>query len=149
MKDSAMLQIKTHAMGTAIFLFLLAAFSAHSEDSTSNQVGRYSTVIAKPTNEQANILLTMATIDFPPEVKTVSQAIQYVLRPYGYRVSAAETADLRRKILLSLPLPKIHRSIGPMTIKATLETLAGPAWLLVEDPLRRLVSYEICTRGRK
>ena len=46
--------------------------------------------------------------------------------------------------LMVLPLPAVHRSIGPMSLKRALETLAGPAFLLIEDPVHRLVAFERC-----
>ena len=121
---------------------------AYAEDDQASQVGRYSITDAKPTTEQANILHTRVTVTFPPSVTDVSEAIDYLLRPYGYLVSSPKGADPRRAILLSLPLPKVHRELGPLTLKDALETLAGPSWLLVEDPIRRLVSFELCRRQK-
>jgi type IV pili sensor histidine kinase/response regulator len=54
-----------------------------------------------------------------------------------------------RSDLLGFPLPEAHRSLGPMSLQHALETLAGPAFRLVEDPLHRLVSFERCGSLRR
>ena len=43
-----------------------------------------------------------------------------------------------------LPLPDAHRRLGPMPLRLALQTLAGPAWRLLEDPVYRLVAFERC-----
>jgi type IV pili sensor histidine kinase/response regulator len=46
--------------------------------------------------------------------------------------------------LFALPLPDAHRSLGPMPLQTALETLTGPAFRLVEDPVHRLLTFERC-----
>jgi conjugative transfer region protein (TIGR03748 family) len=86
----------------------------------------------------------MVTVKFPSRVKTVGAAIQHLLRGSGYQLAAASAADPARFDLLKFPLPTAHRSLGPMPLHEALETLGGPAFRLVEDPLHRLVSFEQC-----
>ena len=109
------------------------------------QVGRYSTLPAMPTVAQADLLATTITVSFPARIVTVGEAVQYLLQRSGYRlaaghVMASETADL-----LTLPLPAVHRHLGPITLKQAMETLVGPAFRLIHDPVHRLVSFELCT----
>jgi conjugative transfer region protein (TIGR03748 family) len=108
------------------------------------QVGRYASLIAAPTEAQSNLLSKMVKVQFPSRVKTVGAAIQHLLRGSGYRLAGVSAADPARFDLLNFPLPTAHRSLGPMTIQDALETLGGPAFRLVEDPLHRLVSFESC-----
>ena len=108
------------------------------------QVGRYASLIAAPTEAQANLLSTLVTVKFPPRVSTAGGAVEHLLRGSGYRLAPHTTADPARTDLLGFPLPKAHRSLGPMPLRDALETLAGPAFRLVEDPLHRLVSFERC-----
>lgn len=108
------------------------------------QVGRYATVRAVPTSAQVNLLSAMVSVQFPASVVTVGQAVDYLLQPSGYRLAFEAAADSSREILLELPLPEPHRALGPMPLQAALETLAGPAFRLVEDPVHRLVSFERC-----
>ena len=70
-----------------------------------------------------------------------------LLADQGYRLGSTDSGIQKEQLrdLFSLPLPKVHRQLGPMTLKDALETLAGPAWLLVEDPAKRIVSFERCS----
>lgn len=113
------------------------------------QVGRYASLIAAPTQAQTNLLSKMVTVKFPSRVKTVGGAIQHLLRGSGYRLAGTSAADPARFDLLNFPLPKAHRSLGPMALRDALETLGGPAFRLVEDPLHRLVSFERCSSRRR
>ena len=108
------------------------------------QVGRYTTVPAVPTLAQVNLLSAQITVRFPDSVVTVGQAVDYLLQPSGYRLAPVATADPSRASLLGLPLPGPHRALGPVPLQTALETLAGPAFRLVEDPVHRLVSFELC-----
>jgi conjugative transfer region protein (TIGR03748 family) len=108
------------------------------------QVGRYASLVAALTGAQTNLLSTMVTVKFPSRVKSVGAAIRHLLRGSGYQLAAVSAADPGRFDLLSFPLPAAHRSLGPMPLHEALETLGGPAFRLVEDPLHRLVSFERC-----
>ena len=112
------------------------------------QVGRYASLIAAPTQAQTNLLSKMVTVKFPSRVKTVGAAIQQLMRGSGYRLAGASAADPARFDLLNFPLPTAHRSLGPMSLHEALETLGGPAFRLVEDPLHRLISFERCDSRR-
>ncbi len=119
--------------------------AAHAEEV---QVGRYATVRAVPTLAQINLLAAPVTVQFPDSVDTVGKAVEHLLRPSGYRLAADAVADPARAVLLGLPLPAVHRTLGPMPLQSALETLAGPAYRLVEAPVHRLVSFERCPRSR-
>ena len=108
------------------------------------QVGRYSLVSAEPTVAQTDLLATTVTVHFPAQIQTVGESVGYLLRRSGCRL--AETAALAReaKDLLALPLPAAHRQLGPMPLRRALETLAGPTFHLVEDPVHRLIAFEPC-----
>lgn len=114
----------------------------HAEDEV--QVGRYSSVRSLPTEEQKDVFQTITTIEFPSEIKTVGDAIRHSLKNQGFRLAAPKSVDKKMKILLELPLPNVHRELGPMPLKSVLETLAGPVWRLVHDPVHRLVGFELC-----
>ena len=127
---------------TTLALTLLITVSAVSAEEV--QVGRYATVLAAPTLEQVNLLSAIVRVHFPPSVVSVGQAVEHLLRASGYRLASTAAADPSRRTLLNLPLPEPHRVLGPMPLQTTLETLAGPAYRLVEDPVHRLVSFERC-----
>ena len=126
----------------ALALAMLITVSGASAEEV--QIGRYATVRAVPTLAQANLLSAMVRVQFPGSVITVGQAVDHLLQTSGYRLASEAAADPSRAILLDLPLPEPHRVLGPMPLKAALETLAGSAFHLVEDPVHRLVSFERC-----
>ena len=94
------------------------------------------------------LLSAIVRVEFPGSVTRVGQAVEHLLQPSGYRLSPQQAAESTRQSLLNLPLPEPHRMLGPMPLKTALETLAGPAFRLVEDPVHRLVSFERCAPAR-
>ncbi|MCU7943539.1 MAG: hypothetical protein KZQ87_12755 [Candidatus Thiodiazotropha sp. (ex Cardiolucina cf. quadrata)] len=112
------------------------------------QVGRYSLLVATPTQAQAELLATTVIIQYPARIQTVGEAVRYLLQRSGYRMVSTELIGADAQVLFALPLPVVHRSLGPMTLRAALETLAGPLFQLVQDPFHRLISFERCIRDR-
>ena len=112
------------------------------------QVGRYSVIAAVPTEAQADLLATTLTIRFPERIQTLGESVQYLLQRSGYRLAKVESTGPSTATLFALPLPAVHRSLGPMTLRDTLKTLAGPAFNLVQDPVHRLVTFERCSTDR-
>ena len=108
------------------------------------QVGRYSLFAATPTEAQTNLLEATITVQFPDRILTVGEAVQHLLQQSGYRLADPEATRPESTYLFALALPAVQRSLGPMTLKRALETLAGPAFRLVEDPVHRLVAFEPC-----
>ena len=72
----------------------------------------------------------------------------YLLARSGYRLASPEASDPAMATLLSLPVPEVHRELGPVTLEQGLQTLAGPAYCLVVDHVHRLVSFELLPRYR-
>ena len=108
------------------------------------QVGRYSLLVATPTEAQAELLATTINVRFPARIQTVGEAVRYLLQRSGYRLATAESIGPDTVALFALPLPAVHRSLGPMTLRDALETLAGPAFHLIQDPMHRLITFERC-----
>ncbi len=112
------------------------------------QVGRYSLFAATPTEAQVELLATTTTVRFPERIRTVGEAVRYLLQRSGYRLPTVESIGPDTVALFGLPLPAVHRSLGPMTLRDTLATLAGPAFYLVQDPVHRLITFERCAADR-
>ena len=129
-------------------LVLLSTVASPCAMAVEVQVGRYATVATVPTEAQARLLSAIVHVEFPGSVTRVGQAINHLLQPSGYRLSPQHAAEPTRQSLLNLPLPEPHRTLGPMPLKTALETLAGPVFRLVEDPVHRLVSFERCAPAR-
>ena len=113
------------------------------QNENSLSVSRYIDVIPGPTNAQKNPLnLVLPHINFKHNIKSVGQAINYLLSDTGYKLTRFHP-DKRVHNLFRLPLPKIHRNMGPMTLAQALNVLAGEPWDLSVDPINRLVSFQL------
>jgi conjugative transfer region protein (TIGR03748 family) len=134
---------------TLIFLSLISlkAFShSHETDISSNdiyKVGRYSSVSTEPTHAQLDLLSVIIELDFPRSINTVGSALKFMLLNSGYRLAEQNVSDPNLKILLSSPLPNVHRSLGPISLRTALNTLSGTSWDLIVDPVHRLISFEL------
>ena len=111
------------------------------------QVGRYSLLSVEPTEAQTDLLATTVTVQFPAQIQSVGESVRYLLRHSGYQL--ADTAALAPETLnlFALPLPSVHRQLGPMSLRRALETLAGATFHLVQDPVHRLIAFEPCGLG--
>lgn len=120
-------------------LITTASQTAFAED--RHTVSRYTSISTVATEGQANPLATVVSFSFPPTVKTVGQAINYTLAQTGF--SLAELSDLpeQTKYMLTLPLPSIQRNFTYVSVRSALQALSGDAFLLLVDPIRRVISY--------
>ena len=132
----------------AIWVAGICALASVNLQADDVQVGRYSMIAATPTEAQADLLSTTMTVRFPERIQTLGEAARYLLQRSGYRLATAESIGPDTAALFALPLPAVHRSLGPMTLRDALETLAGPAFNLVQDPVHRLITFERCAVDR-
>ena len=128
----------------AICLAGICAVASVNLQANDLQVGRYSLFATIQTKAQTDPLQAMITVQFPDRVRTVGEAVQHLLQQSGYRLAGTEATRPASAYLMALPLPAVHRSLGPLPLKRALETLSGPAFRLVEDPVHRLVAFERC-----
>lgn len=133
-----------------ILLLCTSALLTGVGASTANaqQAQGYAVVTPMATSEQRDLLGVVVSLKFPPGVATVGQAIALLLERSGYRLAYGNNTDPQLPVLLQLPLPQVHRSLGPIRLRDALQALAGNAWILVEDPVNRLVSFDLDTRFR-
>ena len=108
------------------------------------QVGRYSALRAMPSAAQADLLSTIITVRIPERIQTVGEAVRYLLQRSGYRLADHHAVNSVTADLFGLILPAVHRNLGPITLRQALETLAGPSFRLAQDPVHRLISFELC-----
>lgn len=135
----------THpVMATAICIAGICTVASVNLQANDIQVGRYSLFAATPTEAQADPLQATINIQFPATVRTVGDAVRYALEQSGFRLAGPEASAPDTAYLFALRLPDVHRQLGPMSLQQALETLAGPAFQLVEDPVHRLVAFERC-----
>jgi type IV pili sensor histidine kinase/response regulator len=110
-------------------------------------VGRYTLQSTAPTKAQADLLAATVTTRFPVRIQTIGEAVRHLLQNSGYRLASPVALDPETKALFRLPLPAVHRNLGPLTVRRALEILAGPAFRLVQDPIHRLIGFELCKKG--
>jgi len=122
-------------------LCTVASVNLHASDI---QTGRYSMYSSAPTQAQSELLEATVTVQLPDRVQTIGETVRYLLQRSGYRLAATESTAPETLALFALPLPAVHRHLGPMTLREALETLAGPAFHLVQDPVHRLITFEQC-----
>jgi type IV pili sensor histidine kinase/response regulator len=108
----------------------------------------YALVNPVATAEQDDILAVVVSLKFPSHVATVGDAITLLLERSGYRLAFGSTTDPELPTLLGLPLPQVHRNLSQIRLRDALQALAGSAWMLVEDPVNRLVSFDLDDRYR-
>jgi type IV pili sensor histidine kinase/response regulator len=133
----------------AIAFFIMAATSTIDPSSHESahvnggdlRAGRYQIAVPQPWPDQRDLLSAIVSLELSDEVETVGEAIAAVLQNSGYRLSPNPSASCQEE-LFELPLPAVHRSLGPLTLRQALEVLSGPAYQLATDPVRRLVSFE-------
>ena len=59
----------------------------------------------------------------------------------GYRL-AQHQANTPESAVLSMPLPEVHRQLGPYSVRTALLVLLGTPFVLSVDPMQRQVSYQ-------
>ena len=109
------------------------------------QGGRDSLLSAEPTEAQTDLLGMTVTVHVPAQIQTVGKAVGHLLRRSGYRLADREALAPETMGLLALPLPTVHRQLGPMPLRRALEMLAGLTFQLVQDPVHRLIAFERCS----
>ena len=126
----------------SVAVMMIKMNMAHAE--SAEVIGRYTSLAPIEAVGLHDLLAGPVIAPFEPTVTTVGEAVAVVLRGTGYSVASESGASTEHATLLILPLPATHRDLSGRPARAALETLAGPAFTLVEDPVHRLVSFERC-----
>lgn len=110
------------------------------------QTGRYSFIKNIPPIDQLNPLKVVIKTKIPQSIDTVGATVKFLLTRSGYVLADESIMSKEAKALLRLPLPQVHRKIGPMTLDRALHTLSGSAFELVVDPVHRKITYVLSTK---
>lgn len=111
------------------------------------RVARYSTMAPLATTEQQNPLAVIINLHFPQQVRNVSEAVDVLLQRSGYRVDK-KISEPAWVVLDDLPLPAVHRDLGPITLDQALRTLAGNEFVMRVNHLKRKVAF-FARRGQQ
>ncbi len=123
-----------------IAMLIWAAISSNPAYSDTLSVGRYVDKHDAPLPSEIDPLETPVTLEFPRSIQRVGEAINMALIPSGY-VADIDSAP-EAYILFTLPLPESQRTLGPMSLRRVITTLAGTAFSVEFDDLYRTASFQ-------
>ncbi|WP_225760272.1 pilus assembly protein PilL [Leclercia sp. Marseille-Q4284] len=113
-----------------------------------NVTGPFSTGGAIPANTKDSryqyvdpLTVYMRTV-WPEDVKTVRQAVDYLLEPTGYRLVTSYPAPREAALLVDKPIPAIAKMHRTMPVLDALQLLAGLDSYVVVDHVHHLVSFQ-------
>lgn len=132
-----------------VVMSLIGLLLINSQNAVANemtQVGRYSIINDKPLPEQKNLMIQTVQVHFPPQVKTVGDAIEYILKPSGYTLAPLTDTATAVKKMFNFNLPIVDRNFGPMTLQDALKTLVGDSFSIHVDRLARQISFHQYSR---
>ena len=102
--------------------------------------GRYTLVNTAPETEQRDLMAQIIDVNIPANMKpAVRDAMQYVVNRSGYSLCSPDQGHVN--ILFTRPLPAAQYKLGPMSLRNTLQVLAGPAWQVKVDEVMRSVCF--------
>lgn len=135
------MQTVKSALTVATIWMMIAQGATAATPEDRYAISRYTTINTTPEVRQSNPLLTVVSFSFPPTVETVGQAINYTIQQTGYTLAEMSNLPESTKVMLTLPLPSVQRKFSYVTVQAALKTLAGDAFLLLVDPVHRVVTF--------
>jgi len=112
-------------------------------NANSVQTRRYSVIKTGPTQDQSQLLDVMITVTIPNNIHTIRETVKYLLKRSGYRMAPEPVQEQEVSQFLSKQLPSIHRKIGPMKLIDALNMLTSPAFILVDNPVKREIGYRL------
>jgi type IV pili sensor histidine kinase/response regulator len=98
-------------------------------------------MVIAPNNDQLSPLEIIVDVEFPMYISDIEGAIHYVLDGSGFELISKELRPKEMNIMLANRLPLVHRDLTPMMLKDALNVLVGKHFRLINDPLRRRVSF--------
>ncbi len=102
--------------------------------------GRYALVNTAPEAGQRDLMAQIIDVSIPANMHpSVQDAMQYVVSRSGYTLCPPSTGHVN--ILFTRPLPAAQYKLGPMSLRNTLQVLAGPAWQVKVNEVTRGVCF--------
>lgn len=105
------------------------------------QTGRYTNVVNAPDVAQKNPLKVVVNTRLPVSVITIEDAIIFLLARSGYELADYRVLSPEARILMSLQVPQVQRTISSLSLDQVLSMLGGEAMELVVDPINRKIAY--------
>ena len=104
---------------------------------------RYTLITPTPETKEIDPLSVNIQLSFPPSVKTVRDAVNFVLMNSGWVLALDKSNDEALGITLERPLPQVHRKLSLMPLRTVLQVLVGQYYVPVVDPLRRIYTFDL------
>jgi len=123
-----------------VLMPLLLTFSVSAE---LVQTDRYTLIKPSPTQKELDPLSVNIQVAFPPNIKTVRDALNFVLMQSGWVLALDKSNDEALSITLDRPLPQVHRKLSLMPLRTVLQVLVGEYFIPVEDPIRRIYTFDL------
>lgn len=120
-----------------LILFLISSSLFAQEFIPSS---RYTDVNTSATLAQKDPLSVIVNFSFPRNIENVGDALYLISTPSGYRFSLEE--DDVAYILFEMPLPEVHKQLGPISLRNAIEILSGSGFEPVFDDATRLISFK-------
>ncbi|MDO4643847.1 MAG: hypothetical protein Q4A74_08395, partial [Cardiobacteriaceae bacterium] len=132
-------------MRTTRHLLVIAVLSAYSFADAQTYYGSGYTIIegAEPGQIASDL---NARVFKTINAYNVEDGLRQLLAGSGWELAQTDNADPQIWRLYRQPWPENKRTINPMPLGEALSWIAGEGWVLVSDPVNRLVSFEINTR---
>lgn len=113
---------------------------ASAEKEPVVRYGRYTLVSTQPDASQRDLMAQIIDVTIPSSMTpSVRDAMLYVVDRSGYALCPPSSQHVN--ILYTRPLPAAQYKLGPMTLRNTLQVLAGPAWKVKVDEVNRQVCF--------
>ena len=132
------LQNRAQLCTMPLWLILLSLSINHSLAEQEIVLSRYTLQQPTATAAQTDPLSVTLKVNFPPSITTIGDAIDYLLLQSGF--SRVVNDDVDAMNLMQMRLPKVHRSIGPISLKNALLTISGEPWKLTVNNIQRTIS---------
>ena len=136
-------------LATGLVLIALPLTSPTIASSDAVIINRYMEVETGPRPDQLDLLSPVLVLELDSDVRHVGDAVRAVLEGSGYQLSSRASDRSEREPLFNFALPASHRSLGPMSLREALWTLAGAGWMVIEDPKNRLVTFRRCVSAEQ
>lgn len=133
------------AAGVAALLSSLVvapAIPAETRDGLE-RVARYILTHEAAASEEP--LASVVSPRFPPEVRSVGEAMEHALSQSGFLLDWDASDDAARA-LKDRPLPSVHRELGKMSLLDVVKTLAGRGWEVSADHAGRVLTLHLSRR---
>jgi len=118
-------------------MFAFCTFSVKAAEYI--QSSRYVEVDISPQIQQLEPLQVVIDFSFPQGIKTVGEAIYLLISPSGYKLDISEN-DIAY-VLFAMPLPEVHRHLGPIRFKDAVSVLSGKGFIPNFDETIRHISF--------